>query len=70
MEKEIDKFTQKIDGFRGEIIPDWGWPGGSVDAFFDKFDKKPTIAELEDKEKGNNPNESKIEKSNNWERWL
>ena len=33
MEKEIDKFTQQIDGVRGEIIPDWDWPMGGIDNY-------------------------------------
>ena len=43
---EEDKFTQIINETRGEFIPDWDWPDGGMDNFFDKFDKKPTISEL------------------------
>ncbi len=65
MEKEIDKFSEKIEGVSGDQIPLWDFPEGSAFAFFDKYDPKPTIAELKAKEE-----EKPIEKSNTWEKWL
>lgn len=72
--ERIDKFTQKIDGFQGEMIPDWDFPGGSAEAFFDDYDKFVKNKEQNNSAIENHKNKKeeseKIEKSNKYEKWL